>query len=186
MESGVARRPIADFDAYADQLDRFVFRSGFMMKPLFAKAREAKKRVIYSEGEDERVLRATQVVLEERIARPVLIGRPEVIEERIKRYGLAMKPGVDFEVVDPRSDPRYRDYVADLSQGRRTQGRDARRRAHRGAHLAHRDRRARAASRRRRRADLRPRRALRIAPQAHQRHRRPRAGRARTSPRCRW
>jgi len=113
MESGVARRPIADFDAYADRLGRFVFRSGFMMKPIFAAARGAQKRVIYSEGEDERVLRATQVVLEERLAVPVLIGRPEVIQERLKRYGLGMAPGVDFEVVDPRSDPRYRDYVAD-------------------------------------------------------------------------
>jgi malate dehydrogenase (oxaloacetate-decarboxylating)(NADP+) len=112
MESGVARRPIADFDAYADQLNRFVFRSGFIMKPLFAKARAAKKSVIYSEGEDERVLRATQVVLEERIARPVLIGRPEVMRDRIKRFGLTINPGVDFEVIDPRSDPRYRDYVA--------------------------------------------------------------------------
>jgi malate dehydrogenase (oxaloacetate-decarboxylating)(NADP+) len=112
MESGVARRPIADFDAYADQLNRFVFRSGFMMKPLFAKARAAMKSVIYSEGEDERVLRAAQVVLEERIARPVLIGRPEVMKDRIKRFGLTINPGVDFEVIDPRSDPRYRDYVA--------------------------------------------------------------------------
>jgi malate dehydrogenase (oxaloacetate-decarboxylating)(NADP+) len=113
MESGVARRPIADFDAYADRLGRFVFRSGFMMKPIFAVARGAQKRVIYSEGEDERVLRATQVVLEEQLAVPVLIGRPEVIRERLKRFGLAMTPGVDFEVVDPNSDPRYRDYVAD-------------------------------------------------------------------------
>jgi malate dehydrogenase (oxaloacetate-decarboxylating)(NADP+) len=112
MESGVARRPIADFDAYVDQLNRFVFRSGFMMKPLFAKARTAKRRVIYSEGEDERVLRATQVVLEERIARPILIGRPEVMRDRIRRFGLTINPGVDFEVIDPRSDPRYRDYVA--------------------------------------------------------------------------
>ncbi len=112
MESGVARRPIADFDAYADQLNRFVFRSGFMMKPLFAKARAAKKSVIYAEGEDERVLRATQVVLEERIARPVLIGRPDVMKDRIKRFGLTIKPGIDFEVIDPQSDPRYRDYVA--------------------------------------------------------------------------
>jgi malate dehydrogenase (oxaloacetate-decarboxylating)(NADP+) len=112
METGVARRPIADFDAYADQLNRFVFRSGFMMRPLFAKARGANKRVLYSEGEDERVLRATQVVIEERIARPVLIGRPEVMRDRIKRFGLTIDPGVDFEVVDPRNDPRYRDYVA--------------------------------------------------------------------------
>src|SRR6202453_1992734 len=113
MESGVARRPISDFDAYADRLGRFVFRSRFMMKTLFAAARGAQKRVSYSEGEDERVLRATQVILEERLAIPVLIGRPEVIQERLKRYGLAMTVGVDFEVVDPRSDPRYRDYVAD-------------------------------------------------------------------------
>jgi malate dehydrogenase (oxaloacetate-decarboxylating)(NADP+) len=112
IESGVARRPIADFSAYADQLNRFVFRSGFIMKPLFAKAREANKRVIYTEGEDERVLRATQVVVEERIARPVLIGRPEVITERIKRFGLTVRPGVDFAIIDPEDDPRYRDYVA--------------------------------------------------------------------------
>ncbi len=112
MESGVARRPIADFDAYADELNRFVFRSGFMMRPLFAKARAANKRVLYSEGEDERVLRATQVVIEERIAIPVLIGRPEVIGDRIKRFGLTIEPGADFEIVDPRNDPRYRDYVA--------------------------------------------------------------------------
>ncbi len=112
MESGVARRPIVDFDAYADRLSRFVFRSGFMMKPLFAKARAAQKRVIYSEGEDERVLRATQVVLEEGLAAPILIGRPEVIRERVKRYGLRMTAGKDFEIVDPEHDPRYRDYVA--------------------------------------------------------------------------
>ena len=112
MESGVARRPIADFNAYSDQLNRFVYRSGFVMKPLFAKARAARKSVIYAEGEDERVLRAAQVVLEERIARPVLIGRPAVVAERIKRFGLTISPGVDFEIVDPEDDPRYRDYVA--------------------------------------------------------------------------
>ncbi|MGA2794305.1 MAG: NADP-dependent malic enzyme, partial [Roseiarcus sp.] len=112
MESGVARRPIADFDAYADQLGRFVFRSGFIMKPIFTKAKSLSKRVIYAEGEDERVLRATQVILEEGVARPILIGRPEVIRERIKRFGLAMAPGRDFEIVDPEDDPRYRDYVA--------------------------------------------------------------------------
>jgi malate dehydrogenase (oxaloacetate-decarboxylating)(NADP+) len=111
-ESGVARRPIVDFDAYADRLSRFVFRTGLMMKPLFAKARAARKRVIYSEGEDERVLRATQVVLEERLAVPILIGRPDVIRERVKRYGLRMAAGRDFEIVDPHSDPRYREYVA--------------------------------------------------------------------------
>jgi len=113
MATGVARRGIADFEAYSDKLARFVFRSGFMMKPIFAAAREAKKRVIYSEGEDERVLRATQVVLQEGIAVPVLIGRPEIVEERIRRFGLTLKPDRDFEIVDPRRDPRYRDYVAD-------------------------------------------------------------------------
>ncbi len=112
MESGVARRPIADLNAYAESLSRFVFRSGLMMKPLFAKARAAQKRVIYSEGEDERVLRAAQVVLEERLAQPILIGRPDVIRERIRRYDLRMTLGKDFEVIDPESDPRYRDYVA--------------------------------------------------------------------------
>ncbi len=112
IASGVARRPIADFDAYADELNRFVFRSGFMMRPLFAKAREAGKRVLYSEGEDERVLRATQVVIEERIAIPVLIGRPDVIRERVKRFGLTIRPGVDFEIVNPNDDPRYGAYVA--------------------------------------------------------------------------
>ncbi|MGO4869945.1 MAG: NADP-dependent malic enzyme, partial [Roseiarcus sp.] len=112
MDSGVARRPIADFDAYADRLSRFVFRSGLMMKPLFATARAARKRVIYSEGEDERVLRATQVVLEDGLAEPILIGRPEVIRERIKRYGLRMNADKDFRIVDPERDPRYREYVA--------------------------------------------------------------------------
>ncbi|MGA2045523.1 MAG: NADP-dependent malic enzyme [Roseiarcus sp.] len=112
MDSGVARRPIADFDAYADQLGRFVFRSGFIMKPIFARAKAARRSVIYAEGEDERVLRATQVVLEEGIARPILIGRPDVVKERIRRFGLAMVPGRDFELVDPEDDPRYRGYVA--------------------------------------------------------------------------
>jgi malate dehydrogenase (oxaloacetate-decarboxylating)(NADP+) len=112
MESGVARRPIADFGAYADQLNRFVFRSGFIMRPLFAKARTAMKTVIYSEGEDERVLRATQVVLEERLAKPILIGRPDVVRDRIKRFGLTIRPDIDFDLVDPSNDRRYRDYVA--------------------------------------------------------------------------
>ena len=82
------------------------------MKPLFAKARAAMKTVIYSEGEDERVLRATQVVLEEQLAKPILIGRPEVIRDRIKRFGLTIKAGDDFEIINPEDDPRYRDYVA--------------------------------------------------------------------------
>ena len=113
-ETGVATRPIADFDAYLDQLNRFVWRSGFLMKPIFASAKKAtRKRVIFAEGEDERVLRAAQVLLEEDIAKPILIGRPQIIETRLKRYGLRIRPQTDFEVVNPEDDPRYRDYVDD-------------------------------------------------------------------------
>ena len=111
MESGVATRPIADLRPIPERLDRFVFRSGFIMKPLFAQAKAAPKRVIYAEGEDERVLRAAQVVVEEGLARPILIGRPAVIEARLKRFGLSIRPGRDFELINPEDDPRYRDYV---------------------------------------------------------------------------
>ncbi|MFH1793896.1 MAG: NADP-dependent malic enzyme [Pseudomonadota bacterium] len=112
MDTGVATRPIADMDAYVDRLNRFVFRSGLVMKPVFAAARTAtKKRVIFADGEDERVLRAAQVVLEEGIAEPTLIGRPHVIDVRLKRYGLRIRPGADFAIVNPEDDPRYRDYV---------------------------------------------------------------------------
>ncbi|MBD8555834.1 NADP-dependent malic enzyme [Rhizobium sp. CFBP 8762] len=111
-ETGVANRPIADYDAYLDQLNRFVFRSGFLMKPIFAAAKTAaKNRVIFAEGEDERVLRAAQVLLEEGTARPILIGRPQIIETRLKRYGLRIRPDADFEVINPEGDPRFRDYV---------------------------------------------------------------------------
>jgi malate dehydrogenase (oxaloacetate-decarboxylating)(NADP+) len=111
-ETGVAARPIVDFEAYLDQLNRFVFRSGFIMKPIFAAAKAAqKKRVIFAEGEDERVLRAAQVLLEEQTAEPILIGRPSIIEARLQRYGLRIRPGVDFELVNPQDDPRYKDYV---------------------------------------------------------------------------
>ncbi|WP_020176794.1 NADP-dependent malic enzyme [Methyloferula stellata] len=112
METGVARQPIKDFDAYDEQLSRFVFRSGFIMKPLIQAAKANPKRVIYADGEDERVLRAVQSVVEEGIAKPILIGRPEVIETRLKRYGLSLKRGADFELINPNDDPRYRDYVA--------------------------------------------------------------------------
>ena len=112
MESGVAKTPITDFDAYAERLSRFVFRSGFIMKPVFAQAKSDKRKVIYADGEDERVLRAAQVVLEEGLAVPVLIGRPAVVERRIERFGLAIRHGRDFELVNPESDTRYRDYVA--------------------------------------------------------------------------
>ncbi len=112
MDSGVATRPLDNLEAYADSLIRFVFRSGFIMKPLFAKAKADPKRVIYAEGEDERVLRAVQAIVEEGIARPILIGRPSVVETRIKRFGLSMAIGRDFELINPEDDPRYRDYVA--------------------------------------------------------------------------
>ncbi len=111
MESGVATRPIQDFDAYVDRLQEFVYHSGNFMKPIFAAAkRAAPRRIVYAEGEEERVLRAVQVVVDEHLAIPILIGRPAVLEQRIERYGLRLRPGVDFEVVNPESDSRYRHY----------------------------------------------------------------------------
>ena len=109
MESGVATRPIADFDAYRDKLARFVYQSGTSMEPVFAAARRSAQRVIYAEGEDERVLRAAQVCIDEGIARPILVGRREVIESRIGKLGLRLKLGGDCEVVNILDDPRYRD-----------------------------------------------------------------------------
>jgi malate dehydrogenase (oxaloacetate-decarboxylating)(NADP+) len=109
MDSGVATRPIADFDAYRQQLTNFVYHSGFVMKPVFARAKQSPKRVIYAEGEDERVLRAVQVVVDEQLARPILIGRPEVVEMRLQKFGLRIRAGRDFELVNPESDPRYRE-----------------------------------------------------------------------------
>ena len=111
MDSGVATRQITDFDEYIAVLERFAFRSGLVMKPVFAKAKTQPVRVIYAEGEDERVLRATQVVLEEKLARPILVGRPSVVEARIKRFGLVIKAGQDFDLVNPEDDPRYRSFV---------------------------------------------------------------------------
>ncbi|MCW5703421.1 MAG: NADP-dependent malic enzyme [Xanthobacteraceae bacterium] len=111
MDSGVATRPITNFDEYSAQLERYSFRSGLTMKPVFAKAKTQPVRVVYAEGEDERVLRATQVVLEEKIARPILVGRPSVVEARIKRFGLSIRSGRDFDLVNPEDDPRYRAYV---------------------------------------------------------------------------
>ncbi|ODT72588.1 MAG: malic enzyme [Pelagibacterium sp. SCN 63-23] len=111
MESGVAKKPIENWPSYLDSLNRFVFRSGLVMKPIIDRARGQNKRIAFADGEDERVLRAAQVLLEERIARPILIGRPAVLEARIERFGLSIKPGVDFEVINPEDDPRYRDYV---------------------------------------------------------------------------
>ena len=110
-DSGVALRPIADMDAYRDHLQTFVYASGTTMKPIFTAAKmAAKKRVAYSEGEEERVLRAAQIVVDERIARPTLIGRPAVIAERIEKFGLRLKEGRDYDVVNVENDHRYRDF----------------------------------------------------------------------------
>jgi len=111
MDSGVAKRPIEDFDAYRTQLQQFVYHSGNFMKPIFATARSAPDaRVVFAEGEDERVLRAVQVVSDEKIARPIIIGRPAVVEMNIERYGLRIRPGQEFELVNPDRDDRYREY----------------------------------------------------------------------------
>ncbi|MGE0152491.1 MAG: NADP-dependent malic enzyme [Reyranellaceae bacterium] len=112
MDSGVASRPIADFPAYRQKLSEFVFRSGLAMKPVFERARTAPKRVIYAEGEDERVLRAAQILIDEGIAHPMLIGRPEIVARRISQLGLRLEPGKDVEIINPASDSRYADYVA--------------------------------------------------------------------------
>ena len=108
VESGVAERPIADLDAYRDSLTRYVYQTGMFMRPVFAAAKRNPARVVYAEGEDERVLRAVQAVLAEGMARPILVGRPGVIASRIERAGLRLKPGVDFEVVNPEEDSRFR------------------------------------------------------------------------------
>jgi malate dehydrogenase (oxaloacetate-decarboxylating)(NADP+) len=110
-ESGVATRPIADLDAYVDRLQEFVYHSGNFMKPIFAAAKRAtKNRIVYAEGEEERVLRAVQVVVDEGLARPILVGRPSVMESRIERFGLRIRADVDFDLVNPESDRRYRQY----------------------------------------------------------------------------
>jgi malate dehydrogenase (oxaloacetate-decarboxylating)(NADP+) len=110
-DSGVALRPIADMEAYRERLQNFVYASGTTMKPIFAAAKKAsKKRVVYAEGEEERVLRACQIVLDEGVARPTLIGRPAVIAERIEKFGLRLKAGTDYDVVNVEQDERYRDF----------------------------------------------------------------------------
>ncbi len=110
-ESGVALRPIEDFDAYRDKLQNFVYASGTTMKPIFDAARRAtRKRVAYSEGEEERVLRAAQVVVDEGVARPTLIGRPAIIAQRIEKFGLRLKEELDYDVVNVENDHRYRDF----------------------------------------------------------------------------
>ena len=109
MDSGVATRPIDDMEVYRSQLNNFIWHSGLIMKPVFAAAKKAPKRIIFAEGESERVLRAVQTVLDEGIARPVLIGRPAVVATNIERFGLRMKPEQDFDLVNPDSDSRYRE-----------------------------------------------------------------------------
>jgi malate dehydrogenase (oxaloacetate-decarboxylating)(NADP+) len=110
-DSGVALRPIADMDAYREKLQSFVIASGSMMKPVYAAAKRASaKRVAYAEGEEERVLRACQILVDENIARPVLIGRPAIIAQRVAKFGLRLKDGLDYDVVNVEDDPRYRDF----------------------------------------------------------------------------
>ncbi len=110
MDSGVATRPIKDMQEYKDRLSYFVFKSGLMMKPIFDKARSNPKTVVYAEGEDERVLRAVRTAIDDKLAKPILIGRPEVVETRIKDIGIDLTIGKDFELVNPAKDSRYKDY----------------------------------------------------------------------------
>ncbi|NMG30132.1 NADP-dependent malic enzyme [Aromatoleum evansii] len=109
MASGVATRPITDWDAYRTQLNNFVWHSGLIMKPVFAAARGQNQRIIFAEGESERVLRAVQTVVDEGLARPILIGRPDVVNANIERFGLRMRADHDFELVNPDSDPRFKE-----------------------------------------------------------------------------
>ena len=110
MDSGIAARPITDMPAYEEKLGQFVHRTGLMMKPVYERARADIKRVVYAEGEEYTVLRAVQTVIDERLAYPVLIGRPDVIESRIGKLGLRMRPGIDFELVNLNDDPRFNEY----------------------------------------------------------------------------
>ena len=115
IEGGVATRPLEDLDAYVEQLQQFVYHSGAFMKPLFAAARQlvrdgGKARIVFTEGEDERVLRAVQVIVDEKLARPILVGRPEVLLARIERFGLRLRLGQDVEVTNPEYDERFPQY----------------------------------------------------------------------------
>ncbi|HET7662300.1 MAG TPA: NADP-dependent malic enzyme, partial [Rhodanobacteraceae bacterium] len=110
MNSGVASRPIEDMEAYKEKLGQFIYRTGLIMKPVYDRARSDIKRVVYAEGEEETVLRAAQTVIDYRLARPILIGRPDVIDMRIQRLGLRMRPGIDFELTNIHDDPRFNEY----------------------------------------------------------------------------
>jgi malate dehydrogenase (oxaloacetate-decarboxylating)(NADP+) len=116
MDSGVATRPIADMDAYRQQLNEFVYHSGFVMKPVFVAAKKSPARIVFCEGEDERVLRAVQTVVDEGLAKPTLIGRPDVVEKQIDRHGLRIRAGEHFALVNPDSDPRYKVLWQDYHQ----------------------------------------------------------------------
>ena len=122
MDSGVAERPIADMDAYREQLSYFLYQSSLLMKPVFDAAKRAPKRLVYAEGEDVRVLHAVQTVVDEGLAQPILIGRPSVIEMRIQKLGLRIRAGEHFELVNPEDDPRYRDYWQEYLQLRQRCG----------------------------------------------------------------
>ena len=110
MDSGIAQRPLASMEAYREKLGQFIYRTGLLMKPIYDRARSDRKRVVYAEGEEETVLQAVQTVIDEGLARPILIGRPDVIETRIQRLGLRMKAGVDFDLTNIHDDPRFNDY----------------------------------------------------------------------------
>ena len=110
MDSGVAQRPIEDLEAYRERLYQYVFRTGLLMKPVFDAARKDPKRVVFAEGEEETVLRAVQTIVDDGLARPILIGRPKVVDMRIERAGLRIRPGKDFELVNPEDDPRFKEY----------------------------------------------------------------------------
>lgn len=110
MDTGVATRPITDFAAYIDELTQFVYKTNLFMRPVFAAAKKAQKRVVFCEGEDERVLHAVQEILAMQLCVPILVGRPQVLQSRIEKLGLTIRPGIDFEVCNPESDPRYREY----------------------------------------------------------------------------
>lgn len=122
METGVAKRPIADLDSYRDKLSEFVYKTHLFMKPVFSQARRNPQRVVLAEGEESRVLHATQELVSLGLARPILIGRPDVINRRIQRQGLTIKAGVDFEIVNNESDPRYRTYWNEYFQLMKRQG----------------------------------------------------------------
>jgi malate dehydrogenase (oxaloacetate-decarboxylating)(NADP+) len=122
MDSGVATRPIQDFDAYTEKLTEFVYKTNIFMRPIFTQARKQLKRVVLAEGEDERVLRATQEMVSMKLARPILIGRPSVIDMRLQKLGLRIVAGKDFEVVNNESDPRFKAYWGEYYQIMKRQG----------------------------------------------------------------